>query len=134
MYSLITNASRSWRDCYRQKVKTMVSIDEFKKVDLRVGKILECVRVEGSPKLLKMQVDFGEINSGGLGRRQILAGIGKKYEPEFLIGKMAAFVVNLEPRVLVGEESQGMTLVASSGDSLAILSPDKEVASGSKIT
>ena len=107
----------------------MINYEEFSRIDLRAGKILEAMRAEGSPKLLKLKVDLGE-----LGHRQILAGIGKKYEPETLIGKTAAFVANLEPRVLMGEESQGMILAVSDENNLSILSPDKDIASGSRIS
>lgn len=113
----------------------MINFEEFAKVDLRVGKIIEASRVEGSPKLLKLKVNFGDPVAGeGLGQRQILAGIGKFYEPESLLGKNAAFVFNLEPRMLMGEESQGMILAASDEKGLSILSPDKEINPGSKIS
>lgn len=113
----------------------MINFEEFAKVDLRLGKIIEASRVEGSPKLLKLKVDFGDPLVGtGLGQRQILAGIGKVYEPSDLLGKNAAFVFNLEPKVLMGEESQGMILAVSDDTSLSILSPDKEIKSGSKIS
>src|SRR3989338_5709302 len=113
----------------------MVNFEDFAKVDLRVGKIIEAIRVEGSPKLLKLKVSFGDAMAGtGLGQKQILAGIGKVYEPESLIGKNAAFVFNLEPRVLMGEESQGMILAVSDENNLSILSPDKDIASGSRIS
>lgn len=112
----------------------MVSYDEFAKLDLRVGKILECSRVEGSPKLLKLKVDFGPDGDGAVGERQILAGIGKKYEPEALVGKLATFIVNLEPRMLMGLESNGMIFAVSDDSGLSILSPDKDIKPGSKIS
>ena len=105
-----------------------IAFDDFAKVDLRVGKILEAARIEGSPKLLKLKVDFGAEF------RQILAGIGKVYEPESLIGKTAAFVFNLAPRMIMETESQGMILAVSDENSLSILSPDKDIKSGSKIS
>lgn len=104
----------------------MITIDDFKKVDLRVAKIITAERVEGSEKLLKLQVDMGEE------KRQIVAGIGLAYNPEALIGKEIIVVANLEPRLLMGLESQGMLLAASS-DYPVLLQPEKEVAPGSSI-
>lgn len=108
--------------------KEIIAYDDFAKADLRLGKILEASRVEGSPKLLKLKVDFGTE------QRQVLAGIGKKYEPEVLIGKSATFVVNLEPRMMMGLESQGMILAVSDDENLSILSPDKDIKPGSKVS
>lgn len=115
----------------------MINFDDFKKVDLRVAKIIAAERVEGSDKLLKLQVDLGS----ELGERQIIAGIGKVYEPESLIGKEIVIVANLEPRTFtlrlssgqVGLESQGMLLAANSEDGPVLLMPEKEVPPGSKI-
>ncbi len=113
----------------------MINFDEFAKVDLRIGKIIEATRVEGSPKLLKLKVDFGDpLIGSGIGQRQILAGIGKVYEPSNILGKNAAFVFNLEPRLIMGEESQGMILAVSDDNNLSILSPDKDIKPGSKIS
>ncbi len=104
----------------------MITIDDFKKIDLRVAKIIAAERVEGSDKLLKLQVDMGEE------QRQIIAGIGLGYSPAALIGKEIIVVANLEPRALMGMESQGMLLAASS-DHPILLQPEKEVAPGSVI-
>ncbi len=113
----------------------MINFDDFAKVDLRLGKIIDAARVDGSPKLLRLKVDFGDpLVGSGLGQRQILAGIGKAYEPGDLLGKNAAFVFNLEPRILMGEESQGMIIAVSDDNSLSILSPDKDIKPGSKIS
>ena len=109
----------------------MINFDEFAKVEIRLGKILSAERVEGSPKLLKLHVDFG---GDGLGQRQILAGIGKFYEPELLLGKNAAFVFNLEPRIIMGQESQGMILAVSDENNLSIITTDKEIKPGSKVS
>lgn len=106
----------------------MISIDDFAKVEMRVGKILECEPVEGSEKLLKLQVDFGEE------KKQILSGIAKWYKPEDLIGKSAVFVTNLEPRQMMGLESQGMLLATGTDEKGAILiQPVEEVPPGSKL-
>ncbi len=105
-----------------------MTIDEFQNVDLRIAKILEASRVEGSEKLLKLQVSLGEE------KRQILAGIGKVYEPENLIGREIVIVANLDPRKMMGEESQGMLLAASDADgSPVLISPEKEIPPGTKL-
>jgi methionine--tRNA ligase beta chain len=105
-----------------------VTIDEFRQVDLRVGKIVSAERVTGSDKLIKLQVDVG-------GLRQLVAGIGKAYEPEGLVGREIIVVVNLEPRKLMGFESQGMLLAAHGGDDAPILlMPDKEAPPGSAVS
>lgn len=96
-----------------EKVETdgFITIDDFFKVELRVGEILEAERIEGSDKLLRFSVELGEENP-----RQILAGIAQHYEPDSLIGKKVAIVSNLKPRKLFGLESQGMVLAASVGE------------------
>ena len=84
-----------------------ISFDDFKKTELRIGQIKSAEAVEGSEKLLKLTVDFGEA-----GERQILSGIAKTYTPESLVNVRAAFVFNLEPRKLMGIESQRVILTA----------------------
>src|SRR3989344_3442190 len=103
----------------------MISYDEFKKVDLRVAKILTAERVPSSDKLIKLQVSLGEE------KRQIIAGIGKAYEPENLLGREIVIVANLEPRALMGLESQGMLLAADNDGKPVLLAPDAEVSPGS---
>lgn len=114
--------------------KQMINYDDFSKIELKVARVLEAVRVEGSEKLIKLQVSVGDKNeTGELINRQILAGIGKSYEPENLVGKEIVVVVNLEPRKLMGEESNGMLLAASDENGIAVLIPDREVLPGSGI-
>ena len=111
-----------------------MTIDEFKKVELRVGKVLEAERVEGSEKLIKMKVDVGEKDAEGLPvTRQVLAGIGKAYAPETLIGKEIIVVANLDPRMMMGLESQGMLLAANGTDGPVVLMPEQEVPPGASI-
>ena len=105
-----------------------ISFDDFKKIDLRVGHIKSAEAVEGSEKLLKLMVDFGQ-----LGERQILAGLAKDYSPESLTGQNAVFVFNLEPKKLMGLESQGMLLAADNQGTPVILKPDKDVPPGSMV-
>ncbi len=105
-----------------------MTIDEFRNVELRVAKITAAERVDGSEKLVKLQVDLGE-------PRQVLAGIGKEYAPETLVGREIVVVANLEPRKLMGLESQGMLLAAHGADGEPVLlSVDREVAPGSAIS
>ena len=112
----------------------MINYEDFSKIELRVAKILEAVRVEGSDKLVKMQLDAGDKNEAGEPvKRQILGGIGKYYEPEQLIGMEIVIVANLESRKLMGEESNGMLLAASDEVRISILVPQKEVLPGSGI-
>lgn len=107
----------------------MISYEEFSKIELKIATIKEAIRLEGSDKLIKLQIDLGDEI------RQIVAGIGKKYTPEELIGKQIVVVANLEPRKLMGEESQGMLLAAHDSEGApVILMPDKEVNPGSKIS
>ncbi len=101
-----------------QPLKQQINYEEFSKVDIRVGTIISAEEIEGSEKLLKLQVDFGE-----LGQKQILSGIKKWYSPQDLQGLQVFFVLNLEPRKMMGLESQGMILAtdaedASEGDSV----------------
>ena len=105
-----------------------MTIDEFKKVELRVGKVLAVERVDGSEKLLKLQVDLGAE------KRQVLAGIGKSYAPEALVGREVIVVANLEYRMMMGAESQGMLLAANGeNDMPIILTVEREVPPGAGI-
>lgn len=102
----------------------MIPFDDFKKVELRVATVLAAERVEGSEKLLKLRVSLGEED------RQIIAGIGKRYAPDTLPGRQIVIVANLEPRMLMGLESQGMLLAADSPDGPVLLRPDSDVLAG----
>jgi methionyl-tRNA synthetase len=104
-----------------------IGIEDFMKVDLRVGKIIFAERVEKSQKLIRLTVDIGTET------RQVVAGIGKSYGPEELAGKSVVIVANLKPAKLMGIESQGMLLAASSGDMLAVATFDRETNTGSRV-
>jgi methionyl-tRNA synthetase len=105
----------------------LIGIEDFGKVDFRSGKVVSAERVEKSDKLLKLKVDIG------IETRQVVAGIGKSYTPEELMGKSVVIVTNLKPAKLMGVESQGMLLAASSGDALAVVTFDREIKPGSKV-
>lgn len=105
----------------------LIGIEDFMKVHLRVGRIVSAERVEKSAKLVKLRVDIGTET------RQVVAGIGKSYTPEELMGKSIVIVANLKPAKLMGIESQGMLLAASDGDLLAIATFDRETRTGSRV-
>lgn len=112
----------------------MISFSEFQNLELKVGRVIEAGRVEGSEKLLRLMVDLGEKDAADLPlNRQILAGIGKTYEPEALIGKEIVVVANLEHRRLMGLESQGMLLAASDEAGPALLVPERSVEPGERV-
>jgi methionyl-tRNA synthetase len=104
-----------------------ISIEEFRKVELRVGKVLSAERVPKSTKLLKLQVDIGTE------QRQVVAGIGIKYTPEEMIGKRVVIVANMKPAKLMGVESQGMVLAAGEQDMITLLTTMEEAETGTKI-
>ena len=109
------------------ETNNLISIKDFAKVQLKIGKVINAERVPKSNKLIKLQVDTGEI-------RQVVAGIGKAYTPEELTGKKVVVVTNLQPAKLMGVESQGMLLAATDSEgTLSILMPEKDVKEGAKI-
>ncbi len=106
-----------------------ITIDEFMKIQLKTAKVISAERVPKSEKLLKLQVSLGE----GAEQRQIVAGIGKKYEPEALIGKTIIIVANLKPAKLMGIESQGMVLAAGDSEVRGLATILEEVDPGTKV-
>lgn len=113
----------------------MITYDDFIKVEIRIGEVLSVDVVEGTDKLLRCMVNTGDVDSEGVMiPRQILSGI-REYllDPQVLVGKKFPYVVNLEPRVIRGFESQGMILAASHEDVLALLSPTQELPPGTRI-
>lgn len=129
----------------------MITFDEFKKTELRVATIEAAERVEGSEKLIKLQLDLGVVSSVPAvqasvegeeqvpapepvrEKRQIVAGIGKRYTPEELIGKQIIVIANLAPRALMGIESHGMLLAASDDAGPVLLAPMQAVESGAQV-
>ena len=107
--------------------KDIIQFDDFAKVDLRIALIVSAERVEGSEKLLKLKVLLEE------GERQILAGVGKKYGPEEMVGKQIVVVANLAPRMMMGFESQGMLLAASGEEGPVLLQPEVLVKPGASV-
>ena len=111
-----------------EEVKENVSFDEFMKLDIRVGTVLECQKVPKADKLLQFKID------DGMGCRTIVSGIAQHYAPEDLIGKQVCFIANFPPRKLKGIESQGMILSAEDANGrLVVISPSDLVTNGVKV-
>ncbi|MGC8676554.1 MAG: hypothetical protein ACP5T3_03540 [Candidatus Micrarchaeia archaeon] len=109
----------------------MISIEDFKKLDLRVGKITGvAVHEQAKKPMYIITVDLGE----EIGARTIVAGIRDQYSAEELVGKLIVCIANLEPKVVAGIESQGMLLAAEDNGTIAVLTPSKEVRPGSKVS
>lgn len=105
-----------------------VSFDQFQKLDLRVGKIVEASQIQGSRNLIRMLVDFGTE------KRQAVAGLLQWYKPEDLLTKKCAFILNLQRRKMMGVESQCMVLAAEDDKgNVVILQPEKDIEEGSRI-
>ena len=119
------NKLNSWQP---EPIQENVDFPTFEKVDIRVGKVLECTKVPKADKLLQFKID------DGMGGRTIVSGIAKYYQPEDLVGKEVCFIANFEPRKLKGVMSEGMILSAVNADgSLVVIGPTGEVAPGSKV-
>ena len=109
-------------------VQENIPFDDFMKLDIRVGKVLECAKVPKADKLLQFRID------DGMGGRTIVSGIAKYYAPEDLVGKEVCFVANFAPRKLKGIESQGMILSAENADGrLVVIGPHGEVKPGAQV-
>ena len=109
-----------------QIANTMINYDEFKKVEVRAGKILSAEKIPDTDKLLRLMVDLGEAEP-----RQIISGIAAYVsEPQTLVGRQLSFVTNLAPRKLRGLESNGMLFAAGEGSTFAFMVPDRPVPPG----
>jgi len=106
--------------------KPTISIDEFRKMDVRVGTVTRAEPIENAKKLLRLTVDIGE-------ERTVVAGVAQTYLPESLIGKQVVILANLQPATLMGVESQGMILAAEDKNGSRLLMPDSAVKPGSKV-
>ena len=105
----------------------MISFEDFKKVEIRIGKILSAEKVENADKLLKLRVDFGSEE------RQIVSGIAQSFTVEELVGKKLPFVINLEYRKFKGEESQGMLMAIDANEKTVLLEPSADVEAGTEV-
>ncbi|MCJ7547728.1 MAG: methionine--tRNA ligase subunit beta [Deltaproteobacteria bacterium] len=105
----------------------MITYDDFIKLDIRIGTVTSSEKVQGTDKLIRLEVDLGEET------RQVVAGMALTYTPEDFIGKQVPILVNLEPRKLRGIESHGMILAADVGGKPIMLIPEREVPPGSAV-
>ena len=125
---LDTKKANELRDYKPAPIKEDTSFDDFMKMDIRVGTVLECAKVPKADKLLQFKID------DGMGGRTIVSGIAKYYNPEDLVGKQVCFIANFPPRKLKGIESQGMILSAEDADGrLVVISPSDLVKSGCSV-
>ncbi len=105
-----------------------ISFEDFQKLDLRIGKVMEANQIPGSRNLIKMIVDFG------MEKRQAVAGLVQWYKPQDLVGKKCAFILNLQKRRMMGVESQCMILAAEDDrGNVVVLQPEKDITEGSRI-
>lgn len=101
---------------------------DFTKLEIKIGQVVEVERVEGSKRLVKVQINIGGEN------KQAIAGVGDQYKPEDLKSKLVVVVTNLEPKVIMGLKSEVMLLAATDGSMVSLLQPDRQVQHGSKVT
>jgi methionyl-tRNA synthetase len=106
----------------------MITIDDFAKIELKIGTVLEAEEVEGSEKLVKLTVDLGEESP-----RTVLTGMKAWHGPDHFKGRQLVFVVNLETRKMMGIESHGMIMAADPDEGPVLLIPEKQVPPGTKI-
>ena len=105
-----------------------ISFEEFQKLDLRIGKIIEASQIPTSRNLIRMIVDFGTE------KRQAVAGLLRWYKPQDIVGKKCVFILNLQKRKVMGVESQCMILAAEDDEgNVVVLQPEKDIAEGSKV-
>ena len=105
-----------------------ISFEDFQRLDMRIGRIEEASQIPGSRNLIRMVVDFGSE------KRQAVAGLLQWYKPEELVGRMCAFMLNLQRREFMGVESQCMIFAADDGKgNVVVLQPEKDIDEGSKI-
>ncbi len=106
----------------------LIDISEFGRVELRVAQVLEAERVQGADRLLKLQITLGDE------KRQIVAGIAEFYTPEQIVGKKVIVVANLKPTMIRGHESRGMLLAAKKGSQLSVVTVDRDLPPGAKVS
>jgi methionyl-tRNA synthetase len=110
-------------------MKDLINYSDFEKLDIRAGKIVEASAPEWSEKLIRYEIDFGE----ELGRKVLFSGIRKWYQPEDLVGKIIPVIVNMEPKKMGDEVSQGMVIMADGEDGPKLLFLDEAIVPGTVI-
>jgi methionyl-tRNA synthetase len=111
----------------RQEMKEEITIEDFQRLDIRIGKVTSAEKIKGSKKLIKLIVDIGDEH------RQIVSGIAEDYRPEELEGMLVVVLVNLKPAKFMGVESRGMILAAEKDGKAILLIPEKEVEPGTRV-
>jgi len=107
----------------------IISFKEFQELDLRIGKVIEAERVEGSRNLIKLEVDFG------VEKRRAVAGLAQQYRPEELAGNKYMFICNLEHKKMMGVESECMIFAAEDDKgNIVLLRPERDIEAGSKVS
>jgi methionine--tRNA ligase beta chain len=106
---------------------TEIDFSDWEKLDIKIGKVLTCEKVEGADKLLKLEIDFGSET------RQVLTGMAEHFEPKHFIGKEIPVLINLKPKKIRGFESQGMILAADEDGKPTLLHPEEEVPPGTEV-
>ena len=106
-----------------------VTFDEFKRLDMRIGTVVDVERIPRTERLYKIIVDLGD-----LGKRQTVSSLVGYYAPEELLSKRIVFLTNLKATKFAGEPSEGMLMAAEKGDKLALLTTDRDIENGAKIT
>jgi len=106
----------------------MLSIDQFTKIEMKTGTVIEAADFIDSDKLLKLKVDFG-----GDDQKQVLSGLKEWYKPESLIGKQFIFVTNLEPRIIIGQKSEAMILAVKTATKPIMIKPSHKVPNGQTV-
>jgi methionine--tRNA ligase beta chain len=107
----------------------MITFDEFKKVEIKIGKILKAEPVEGSDKLLCLEVDFAEDKT-----RTVVSGIAGHVDMDNFVGSQKVFITNLEPRAIMGIESQAMILAGKDGQGLVLIQPTRDLPVGTLLS
>jgi methionyl-tRNA synthetase len=109
-----------------------ISIDQFGALDIRIAIVKEATSIEGADRLLRLVLDVGDPEQGGLGERIVASGIKQWYAPEDLVGKQVVYLANLAPRMLRGVESQGMIL-AGGEETAVLLRPASDMPAGTVV-
>ncbi len=108
-----------------QDKMSSITIDDFKKIEIRIGKVISAEKVKDTDKLIRLEIDFGTE------KRQVLTGMAEFFKPEYFIGKEIPVLINLEPKKIKGLQSQGMILaVDGKNGKPVLLHPEKEVPAG----